>query len=48
MRFLCARIASEEGWCVNSDTLEEIADDGEGRNRTADPILCTDLPPNPS
>jgi hypothetical protein len=47
-QFLCG-CAPDDGWCVmNSDALEDIADDGEGRNRTADPILWTDLPSAPS
>jgi hypothetical protein len=49
MHFLCAWVAGEDSWCVmNSDALEDLADDGEARNRTADPILWTDLPAKPS
>jgi hypothetical protein len=47
-QFLCGW-HPEDGWCVmNSNALEDVADDGEDRTRTADPILWTDLPPPPT
>jgi hypothetical protein len=48
-RFLCAWDFDQFWWCVAaSDAPQDLAEDREGRIRTADPILWTDLPGPPS
>jgi hypothetical protein len=47
-RFLCAWDFDQFWWCVAaSDAPQDLAEDSQGRTRTADPILWTDLPGAP-